>query len=67
MTKTSKILSIDQENTCKSSLDLNLTILTDFHSVTVNQDKLQNKYNFKISAKVPVCDYGEKMTMTKTS
>ena len=32
-----------QENNCKSSLHSNLIILTDFHSFTVNEDKLQNK------------------------
>ena len=42
MTKTSKFFSIHQENTCKSSLHLNLIILTFFHSFTVNEDKLQN-------------------------
>ena len=36
------ILSNHQENTCKSYLHLNLIILTDFHSFTVNEDKLQN-------------------------
>ena len=34
--------SIHQENTFKSSLHLNLIISTDFHSITVNDDKLQN-------------------------
>ena len=42
MTKISKFFSISQENTCKSSLHLNLIISTDFHSFTVNEDKLQN-------------------------
>ena len=42
MTKTSWFFSIHQENTCKSSLHSNLIILTDFHSFTVNEDKLQN-------------------------
>ena len=31
-----------KKNTCKSSLHSNLIILTDFHSFTVNEDKLQN-------------------------
>ena len=34
--------SIHQENSCKSSLHFNFIILTDFHSFTVNEDKLQN-------------------------
>ena len=33
--------TIHQETTCKSSLHLNLIILTDFHSFTVNEGKLQ--------------------------
>ena len=42
MTKISQFCSILQENTCKSSLHLNLIILTDFHSFTVNEDKPRN-------------------------
>ena len=42
MTKTSLFCSIYQENTRKSCLQLSLIILTDYHSFTVNQDKLQN-------------------------
>ena len=42
MTKTSYFGSFHQENTCKSCLHLNFIILTDFHSFTVNEDKLQN-------------------------
>ena len=42
MTKTSYFFSIRQGNTCKSSLNSYLIILTDFHSFTVNEDKLQN-------------------------
>ena len=42
MTKTSWFCSIHQENTCKSSLHWNFIILTDFHSLTVNEEKLQN-------------------------
>ena len=42
MIKTSSFFSIHQENTCKTSLHLNLIIFTDFHSFTVNEDKLQN-------------------------
>ena len=30
-----------KKSTCKSSLHLNLIILTDFHSFTVNEEKLQ--------------------------
>ena len=67
MTKTSYFSSILQENTCKWSLHLNLIILTDFQSFTVNDDKLQNYSIFKISAKVRVCDSGENLKMTKTS
>ena len=42
MTKTSKFCYIHQENTCKSSLQSNIIILTDFHRFTVNKHKLQN-------------------------
>ena len=42
ITKTSQFFQIHQENTCKSSLHLNLIILTDSYSFTVNEDKLQN-------------------------
>ena len=42
MSKTSLFCSIHQENTCKSSLHSNLISLTDNHSFTVNEDKLQN-------------------------
>ena len=42
MTKTSEFCSIDEENTCKSSLHLNLIILIDFHSFTVKEGKHQN-------------------------
>ena len=42
MIKTSYFGSIHEENTCKSCLHLNFIILTDFHSFTVNEDKLQN-------------------------
>ena len=42
MTKTSQFFSIHQENTCKSSLHLNLNILTERQSFKVNEDKLQN-------------------------
>ena len=67
MTKTSYFCSIHQENTCKSSLHSNMIVLTDFHSFTVNEDKLQNPSIFKISAKVRVCDSGQNLKMTKTS
>ena len=33
--------TIHQETTCKSSLHSNLIILADFHSFTVNEEKLQ--------------------------
>ena len=42
MTKTSHFRSIHQEHTCKSSSYSNLIIFTDFHSFTVNEEKLQN-------------------------
>ena len=42
LSKTSKFCSIHQENTCKSCLHSNLIIFTDFHSFTVNEDKLRN-------------------------
>ena len=60
MTKTSKFCSIHKENTCKSCLHSNLMILTDFHSFTVNEDKLQNflfssfllRYEYAIQVKI---------------
>ena len=33
-------------------------ILSDFHSFTENEDKLENWSIFKISAKIWVCDLG---------
>ena len=42
VTKTSEFCLIHQDNTRKSFLQLNLIILTHFHSFTVNEDKLQN-------------------------
>ena len=48
MNETSYFFSIHQENTCNSSLHLNLIILTDFHSFTVNEDKLQKLVDLKI-------------------
>ena len=42
MAKSSSFFFIHQENTCKSSLHLNFIILTDFHSLTAKEDKLQN-------------------------
>ena len=42
MTKTSQFCTIHQETTCKSSLHLNLMILTDFHSFTVNKKNSKN-------------------------
>ena len=41
MTKTTQFCTIHQDTTSKSSLHLNLIILTDFHSFTVNEEKLQ--------------------------
>ena len=66
MTKTSSFCSIHQENTCKSCLQLNLIIFTDFHSFTVNEDKHQKLVNLKISAKVWVSDFGQNLKMTQT-
>ena len=66
MTKTSQFCSIHQENACKSCLQLNLIILTDFHSFTVNEGKPQNQSICKISAKVWVCYLGQNLKMTKT-
>ena len=56
-----------KKNTCKSCLHSNLIILTDFHSFTVNKDKLQNQSIFKISAKARVSNFGQNLEMTKTS
>ena len=42
MIKTSQFCTIHKETTCKSSLHLNLIILTDFHSFTVNKKKSEN-------------------------
>ena len=66
MTKTSKILSIHQENTCTSSLDLNLIILTEFHSIKVNENNLKFS-QFAVLCKGPACFFGENLKMTKTS
>ena len=46
-------------------MHLNLIILTDFHSFTVNEVKLQKYSIFKFSAKVWVCDFGQNLKMTK--
>ena len=62
-----KFCSIRQENSCKSFLHSDLIILTDFHSFTVNEEKLQNQSILKFSAKVQVCDLGQNMIMSKTS
>ena len=66
MTKTSQFYSIHKENSRKSCLQLNLIISTDFHSFTVNEDKVQNWSIFKISAKVRVCDLDQNLKMAKT-
>ena len=66
MTKTSYFCSIHQERKRKSCLKLNLIIFPDFHSFTVNEDKLQNKSIFKISAQFSVCYLGQNLKMTKT-
>ena len=39
----------------------------EFHSFTVNEDKIQNSSILKISAKSRVCDSGQNLKMTKTS
>ena len=67
MTETSQFCSIQQKKTCKSCLHSNLIILTDFHSFTVNEEKLQNWSIFKFSPKVRVCDSGQNLKMTETS
>ena len=67
MTKISEFFSFHQENTCKSCLHSNLIIVTDFHSFTVNEERLQNSSIFKISAMVTLCDSGQNLKMTKTS
>ena len=67
MTKPSEFCSIHQENTCKSRLYLNLIIYTDFHSFTVNEDKLRNYSIFKIYPKVRLCDLRQNLKMAKTS
>ena len=54
------------KNPSKSCLQLNLIILTDFPSFTVNEHKLQNESIFKISAKVYVSDLGQNLKMMKT-
>ena len=41
MTQSSQFCSIHEENKCKSSLHSNFIILTDFHSFTVNEQKLK--------------------------
>ena len=58
---------MNQENTRKSCLQLNLIISNDFHSFTVNENKVQNYSIFKISVKFRVCDFGQNLKMTKTS
>ena len=45
--ETSQFYSIHQENTRKSCLQLNLIIFADFHSLTANEDKLQELVNFR--------------------
>ena len=67
MDKTSHFCSIHQEDTYKSSSYSNLIIFTDFHSFTVNEEKLQNLSILKFSAKVRVCDLSQNLIMTKTS
>ena len=66
MTKTSEFCSIHQENTCKSCWHSKLVIFTEFHSFTVNEDKLQNYSIFKASTKVQVCKLGQNFIMKKT-
>ena len=66
MTKTPEFCSIYQEMTDKSCLHLNLIILNDFHSFTVNKDKLQNQSILNISANLWVCDLGRNLKFTKT-
>ena len=67
MTKTSEFCSIPQEKTRKPCLHFNFIIFTEFHSFTVNEEKLQNWSIFKISTKVWVCDLTQNLMMAKTS
>ena len=55
------ILSFHQENTCGTSLHLNLIILTDFYNFIVNGEKTSELVNLNISAKVRVCDFGQNL------
>ena len=41
--------------------------MTDFHSFTVNDNKLKKLVNLKISDKVRVSDFGQNLKITKTS
>ena len=67
MIKTFSFCTIHQEGICKSCLHSNLIILTDFHSITMNEYKFQNQSIFKIFAKVWVSDLFQNLKMTKTS
>ena len=67
MTETTQFCLIHQENTCKSSLDSDLIIMTDLHIFAVNEEKLLNYSIFKFLAKVRVCNLGQNLVMTKTS
>ena len=39
--------------------------MTGFHSITVNEEKIENLSIFKICAKLRVCDTGQNLKMTK--
>ena len=51
----------------KSSWHSNLINLTDFHSVAVNEDKLQNQSIIRFLLRLVLCDFGQNLKMTKTS
>ena len=65
MTKTSSISSIHQEKKKISYLHSNLIILTDFHSITVIEDKLQNLSISRFLLRYD--NFGQNLKMTKTS
>ena len=41
--------------------------MSEFQSFAVNEDKLQNLVNLKITAKVSICDFCQNLKMTKSS
>ena len=67
MTKTFIFISIHQENTCKSSLHLDLIIFDCFSQLYSEWKQTSKLVNLKISSKVQVYDFGQNFKMTKTS